>query len=1085
MAYIIETPNAFQPLVGLKKYEHEGGISILEWLQQTRPGFQEFEQPTICLVNGHPVLREDWKKPFSKNDIINFVTVVGDPLTIIALVISVVLVAVTVALSLFMKFPDTPGGIPESDPVYSIKGKQNLIRLGEPIEVNYGRNRIYPSMASRPYYLYESNEQYQHSLFCIGQGEYEIEDVQIGDTDIGNFQEASYEIIPPGGDITIFQTNIYTSAEAGGQTLYASNEPEYTGGGYVGPFVVSPPGTQTDHIDIDILLPRGLFVLSDSGSLLSESLTVVAEYRAIDDSGNALTAYSNLFIQSPTAATTTPQRITIGTDVPANRYEVRLRRTTEKNTDTNSGNDVQWDGMRGYLTGDNPDYGDVTLLAVKIQATGNLNANTRSLVNVICTRKLPLRDPSTGSWSEPIATRSIIWAFVDIFRSAYGGRLDDRFFAWEELEELEDLYEYRNEHFDFTFRDLITVWEAARAIAQVGRAVPVLVGSQVTLRREGQLVVPVTLFGPDNIVKGSFEWNISLWDLDEYDSILAEYTEPSTGYTQEEILVTLPGDTSDHPESVRFTGVQERNHVYHQALFLLAKRRYVRETFTFETGMEGFIPSYGDLIAVSHDVPDWGQSGYIVEASLQSDGTYLIYVSQELVFESGQHYQMLLRNNLGEAIGPYDVVEIGSDNQLLILDPQGDTIDFLLGGRTEPMLFAFGPVESVTQNARIIMLEPQGGERIKITCTVEVPIIHTFDHLDAPALPVAPFFPDLPDVLEIPNELTVTLEKSGTGFMAHLAWTPVPGTNYYEVSYRPSDKAFANIQTTTTIGYDIFIQNQGTYIFSVTPVSGSGNRGTTLTKTVTVSLVGTIYVQPISGWVLDDFLYWKPDSNVPAYQITFYDNRESGPVQVAQHIMEAPYTNTFLSYIYYNYTYQLAQSDDNLYRDRLVEIDSMYYDAVLDDFVADGLPSQLEQTNAIPNPPTPISATVIDQASDGSLTFQFTWSNPGDDDIISVRLWISDTSGFDPSADSTTLAVVLTSSAPQRDTALPTTCTIDIPLVGETFSNHYYRIGLFDLWGEEIDTNVSSEQTITIPWLMLGAWDDLGRWDDTANWQDT
>ena len=41
---------------------------------------------------------------------------------------------------------------------------------------------------------------------------------------------------------------------------------------------------------------------------------------------------------------------------------------------------------------------------------------------------------------------------------------------------------------------------------------------------------------------------------------------------------------------------------------MAAANRYRRRIITFATEMEGFIPSLGDLIAITHDMPAWGQA---------------------------------------------------------------------------------------------------------------------------------------------------------------------------------------------------------------------------------------------------------------------------------------------------------------------------------------------------------------------------------------------------------------------------------------------------------------------------------------------
>jgi len=240
MAFIIETKNPFQPFEGLRKHCHPGGISIRGWLQTTYPGFIEFTDPTICLVNGEPVLRRDWDREIRPNDIVNFVVVAGW----VAAIIIIVAIVLAIVLALVLT-PTVPGALPASDPVFSVKGQQNDIRLGEPIEVNYGRNRIYPSFAARPFFRYVDNDQFQFSLYCVGQGTYEVDEIRIGDTEISEYEEVTWELLDPGDSTTLFHTNVQTSVEVASQILYQPGEANYLlPDGWIGPFPANSSGTE-------------------------------------------------------------------------------------------------------------------------------------------------------------------------------------------------------------------------------------------------------------------------------------------------------------------------------------------------------------------------------------------------------------------------------------------------------------------------------------------------------------------------------------------------------------------------------------------------------------------------------------------------------------------------------------------------------------------------------------------------------------------------------------------------------------------------------------------------------------------------
>src|SRR3990167_3666564 len=866
MAFIIEVPNPFEPLTNIKKHIHVGGISIWEWLREVHPGFKEFDIPTICLVNGKALLRKDWGQIIQDRDVVNFVGVPQGP---IAILIAVIVVA-AILLAIFFG-PIIPGEAPASDPVFSTKGQTNSIRLGEPIEVNYGRNRIYPSLAARPYFQYFNNDQFQFSLFCLGQGEYTISAIQIGDTAIASYQEVDYEVVTPGNNVTLFPANVYTAVEVGGLVLYSSNEDEYPADGWVGPFFANASATDTYQIQVDLILPKGLYAVNSKGNLSSKSITVEFQKREVDDAGAPLGAWSALLSPSPTTvsyATTTPQRKTYSATVTAGRYEVRARRTDIKDKSHRAGHEVTWDGLRAYLDVDQ-DWGDVTLLAVKIRATANLNERTAQRFNVIATRQLLTWTGSAG-WSALTATRSIAWALVDVFKATYGARLTDTYLDLDALETLDALYTSRGDYFDWSFRDSITVWEAARTIARVGRAVPLLAGSLVTMKRDGPLTVPVALFGQDNIISGSFQWNVKLWELDEHDGLQVEYTDADTGYKAEQVSCTLPpGGTPDDPRQIRLFGCQDRVQAYREGLYMLASERYLRETIVFDTGMEGHIPTFGDLIAISHDVPRWGQAGYVVHA-VDVGGYIQLWVSEPLRWDESGPYVIMLRDEKGDVLGPYEARQTDDDQQVVITTT--DTIDFLLGGKNEPMLFLFGLSEQITKYAKVVRVEPQGKETVRITSVNNAPEIHTYDIYVPSSLPI-PTWPDV--VPDLPTITSLNLSQvDGISQKVQASWTKAYGAQSYilQISYDGNSWTTVddNIKTTSIVldvrPGDLWVRVAGK----------NEGQGPWIEETMTVVALNMVVTIP---WLDTEWqVEWWEVPNAVSYLIKVYDDTESEPI---------------------------------------------------------------------------------------------------------------------------------------------------------------------------------------------------------------
>lgn len=1036
MAYIIEVPNVYEPLTDVRKHMHPGGISIRRWLTETKPGFVEFEVPTICLLNGEPMKREQWDRVIQKDDIVNFIAIPG---ATVVLIITLIIAIASIVISLVIGPPKTPGETPTSNPVFSTKGQSNSIRLGEPIECPYGRNRIWPSYASRPYFQYIDNDQFQYSLFCIGQGLYDIEEIKIGDTDITSFEEVEYQVIEPEGSVALFPTSVYTAPEVGGQTLFATSDDEYTGEGWVGPFITNPSNTEANAIQFDVVMPKGLYAVDDDGDVNILVITIQFQAREIDDSGVAIGGWFAL--TSPSVITysardTTPIRKTVSQSVSLGRYEVRGRRTNSRIDSYKVGHEIVWEGLRSYIQNEQ-DFGDVTLLAVKIRATSNLNEQTQQQFNVIATRKLPIYE--AGQFSEPQATRSIIWAFVDVFRSLYGGRVvDSAFFDWDALWELDTLYESRGEYFDWVFRDPITVWEAAQAIARAGRAVPLIVGSLISIKRDGIQSIPVTMFTPDNIVEGTFQWQVKLWDIDEHDSVRVEYTEPATGYKQETVLCILPGGSSNYPRDVRLPGVQDRNHAYHEGMYMLASEQHLRENITLETGLEGYLPTFGDLVAVSHDVPRWAQSGYIVHAEAGEGDAYQLWVSEPLIFEDDAAHQIMLRGSKAEVIGPLNVYKTTDSKQITVIIP--GTIDFLLGGETEPMLFLFGTSSFLTKYCRIVRIEPQGQERIRISAVNDESIIHSFDSLTAPALNTLSTPPVTPDLPEIPA-LYIT-QIAGTLQIVQVSWLAAFGAQYYVVqTSRDGDNWQNRAETTRTS-----VQFQAPVGSLYVRVAGVNiGQGPWIQDQITVGFLQGLDL--LTPWdVLEWEIAWFDVLNNLGYVVNVYDIMTSSAPVLKRTLTLAPGDlRTF------QYDYEDALADGNLVREMLVEVDVLFQAG------ASGNPTSLPLSNAVPAAPTALQSLLLGPGSDeGNIPYLLYWTVPEEEDLIRVKVWVSETEGFDPEAVSPLIDEEVSEPGYLN---IPSEVVVEITNDGG-HPTLYWRVAVFDVWGNEISTNVSVEAVI-------------------------
>ncbi len=832
MAHIILVSNPFEPFKDTARYVHRGGVSVRAWLKTTFPGFKEFSQPTICLVNGEPLGRKALKSGahkgkswgtyrIKKDDVINFVTLQGDPITLLYILYAVVVVA-AIVIALNMPKPALPGGgIPEPDPVYGLQGQRNQNRLGHPIEVPYGRCRLFPSYAARSYNVFEGNEQYQFSLYNVGQGSYELEDFQFEDTALENFEDVAFEVYEPGEPVTMFPDNVVTSSEVAGIQLFGPNEPEFE---TAGPFTANDAGTLTTLLQVDASFPAGLYLANPDGSLGQLSLEVDFEYREIDDFGAPVGGGTWLLLAtlSKTLSTTTPQRYTLELAVAAGRYEVRAVRITNKNLTTGAGHISRWDALRAFLPS-TQDYGDTTRIAIKARATNNLNDNSAQRFNVWATRKLRAWNGTT--WDPIAATRNPVWAFCDVFQAPYGGKITDQFLTLDELKELADDFDDEERYFDYVFDGRTTVWDAATVIARVGRCRPMLNGSQVTMVRDVPQSVPTGVFTQDNIVAGSFKHEIKIATLGDFDGVEIEYVDPIT-WKPEQVECLVGDDAGDNLEQIKLPGCTDRDLAYQEGMYIRATRRLLRENISFQTGLEGHIPSYGDLIRVSHDLPRWGTSG-LVEAVA---GT-TIALNEPVTFGVGT-YVIGFRTKTGGLLGPYECTAGVNSRQVILSDPIDVEPELFFDGVNQLPIFMFGLLSNFSRECIVVGLAPGEEGKVDVKAVVYDEDVFAADGDSATPLSTngAPVTPQVPALRC--SALLARWEPLADG-KVRVSWSPAVSARAYRVDLSADSGSSWDTAGETPFSFMIVDAIVGAdFRFRVTPLGIGSIVGATCTSSV-------------------------------------------------------------------------------------------------------------------------------------------------------------------------------------------------------------------------------------------------------------
>lgn len=217
-AVLVYNHNAFDPS-DRRTYHINEGTPLVEWLLKYYPkGLPYSAQIT---VNNILLEVKNYDYVVQGTDVINvFTKVKGDVVEDIVDVGSSVIGTAVNILQKGVQFlagieiPDIPTSFTSdvnASKTYNSRAQSNIARKNEPIPVQYGRFRQFPDLAATPWVEYIEDEQFLHQLFCLGQGEFDIEAINLGDIPAEEISELEFEITGPRDPVTLFETNIFTN----------------------------------------------------------------------------------------------------------------------------------------------------------------------------------------------------------------------------------------------------------------------------------------------------------------------------------------------------------------------------------------------------------------------------------------------------------------------------------------------------------------------------------------------------------------------------------------------------------------------------------------------------------------------------------------------------------------------------------------------------------------------------------------------------------------------------------------------------------------------------------------------------------
>jgi hypothetical protein len=742
--------------------------------------------PVLCKLNGEWILRDDWSATLRPGDLLEwhvmpqgsgvrsvlqiavmaaaFYFTAGAGAAMLGIQAgSMASFAVGLGINMFGNAlissvtPDQVAGGAGADvsPAYNANLSGNQSRIDSPIPVHYGYNKIWPDFAAQPYVTYDDQgDQFYHAVLVIGQGRYSIKRKLLDDTLLQNFQDVQADIRGPGDVLQYTSAAVTTATEVTGQDMLA--------GRYIGPYAACKPTFSVTDIGLDIVCPA-LGVAGNDGEMSEASISWKVQARRIDDFGLPAGVWVLVADETLKAASNSPVRKTYRYTLPvAGRWEVRLVRTSPEDDKASVYDNANWAGLRGYLNDAAPLCPTATHMEVRMRASEQLSGLSQRKIAVTAVRKLRTWSPAAG-WSAEVETRSPAWALADKWsNTTYGDSLPDSRMDLATLYALAQVWDARQDRFDYSFDSGTDSDSADQLIARAGRARVYRRQGVRTIARDSAVKIPRRAFGVRNIGDGS--WSISYPEMptvERADGVRVEYFDYRV-HDWRSIDCPLPGvATPTKWQSIRVPGVKGPKHAEREGRHMAAALLYRSGVAQWDTTGEGAVLGYFDPVRFAPPLIGWAASGDIVE---WVQGTLTARLSEPVDVSGGNH-SIVLVDHLGSA-GDAIAVTQGADLHHVVLASAPNFMPSFENADRERTRWFIGTNVSLNKIVRVRSVQPaekQFGKasRFTISGVIDDPRVHTADNA---LLPVGAEIQD-----PIDDGLTqVTSDPDGSAELLHL-----------------------------------------------------------------------------------------------------------------------------------------------------------------------------------------------------------------------------------------------------------------------------------------------------------------------------
>jgi len=634
------------------------------------------------------------------------------------------------------KMPDFnlgSSGIDEGSPTYGWDGVQTIQEVGVPVAVVYGEHRVGGNIINQ--FLWEDGDKhYLNVLLAICEGEIEsIESIELNNNPIDNFEgvavskrfgtnyqsmipnfEDLHNVYPVSANLTQNNPSIYTTVDA-----------------------------DVEAFEIHLRLNNGLYQQnSSSGDIQSWSVTYRVEYKEHSSGIYIDLGETTISAQSRSSV----RRVFRKAGLTPGQYDIRITRTSE---DSSLQPLKQGDLLLfqiDEIKTDDLSYPNTALLGLQLLATDQLSGSMPNITSVVKGRKVSVPDVRNGT--DPVAWDDYYWDGAD-----YRLLADDTLLSWDGVTFAEkysanpvwclrdfiisnrfglgefissgnldnasllEMSQYCEEKvadgqggYEKRFRMDVVIDSNNRALdvliqlCATFNAMPVYSAGGLAFKID-KITNPTQLFGMGNIVKDTFaqSWKT----MKEVPNVIeVQFTDKEKNY-QQETIAYIDEESLASGEPMRKSQIRlfttGASYAIRAARYALKVARYINRSVTFKAGIDAIACQAGDIISISHDVPQWGFSGRVQEGST----AVLVKLDRSMVIEDGKSYKIQVRFT-------DDTIE-----ERLITSPTGTHTEVSCEAfPQDPQAFdvyAIGETSKVKKDFRVVAIQREGKSEVQIS----------------------------------------------------------------------------------------------------------------------------------------------------------------------------------------------------------------------------------------------------------------------------------------------------------------------------------------------------------------------------------